>query len=82
MSVRGRIPKLFAAALLTGGLTAGAILLATQLRAQTPVPAPAAPVPSGARGNARGDSGDSAGPDPGNASAVLCRMGELAACQT
>jgi hypothetical protein len=56
MSTQGRIPKILAAALLTGGLSAGALTLASQLHAQTPpaTPAPAAapaaaatPVPAG-----------------------------------
>ena len=53
MSTRGRISKVLAAALLAGGLSAGALMLATQLRAQAPAPpapanAPAAtPVPAG-----------------------------------
>ena len=36
---RARISKILAAALLTGGATATALTLATQLRAQTPPPA-------------------------------------------
>lgn len=52
MSTRGRISKVLAAALLTGGLTAGALILTTQLRAQTAAPATptssaAAAVPAG-----------------------------------
>ncbi len=45
MSIKGRFPKVLAAALLTGGVSAAALMLATQLRAQTPPapPAPAAP---------------------------------------
>jgi hypothetical protein len=45
MSTQGRIAKVLAAALLSGGLSAGVLLLATQLRAQTP-PAPATPSPA------------------------------------
>ena len=55
MSIKGRIPKVLAAALLTGGVSAAALMLATQLRAQTPPPpappaaaAPAAAVPPAA----------------------------------
>ena len=41
MRIQGRIPKILAAALLTGGLSAAALVLAPQLYAQTPPPAPA-----------------------------------------
>jgi hypothetical protein len=44
MSTRGRIPKILAAALLTGGLSTSALMLTTQLRAQAPAPLPPAPV--------------------------------------
>jgi hypothetical protein len=49
MSIRALVSKTLAAALLTSGLTAGALILATQLRAQTPPPAaqPATPLPPG-----------------------------------
>ncbi len=53
MSTQGRIAKILVAALLTGGLSAGLMMLETQLHAQTPAPAapPAAaaatPVPAG-----------------------------------
>ena len=43
MSDQSRIPKLFAAALLAGGLSAGAVFVAGGLSAQTAPPAPAAP---------------------------------------
>jgi hypothetical protein len=50
MSIQGRpqarIPKVLAVALLTGGVTATALMLATQLRAQTPPPAAAPPPPA------------------------------------
>lgn len=48
MSTRGRMSKVLAAALLTSGLTFGAIILTTQLRAQTPAPATPAPGTSAA----------------------------------
>jgi len=45
--MRGRIAKLLAAALTAGGMTATALMLATQLRAQTPPPSlPAASPPA------------------------------------
>jgi hypothetical protein len=47
MSTRGRIAKVVAAALLTGAMAAGVLMLATQLRAQTAPPAAPAPAPAG-----------------------------------
>jgi len=47
MSTHGRITRILAAALVTGGLTASALLMAPQLLAQTPQPA-AAPPPAAA----------------------------------
>ena len=43
MSIKGRIPKVLAAALLTGGVSAAALMMVTQLRAQTTPAAPPAP---------------------------------------
>lgn len=43
---QGRISRILGAALLTGGVTAGALMLATQIRAQTPPPAAAPPPPA------------------------------------
>ena len=50
MSNNGRVSKVLAAALLTGAISAGVLMLATQLRAQTPATAtpPAAPPPAAA----------------------------------
>ncbi len=45
---KARIPKVLAVALLTGGISAAALMLATQLRAQTPPPAAAPPPPAAA----------------------------------
>jgi len=56
MSSQGRMSKIIAAALLTGGVSAGVLMLVTQLRAQTPPPAAepappaAAPAPAAAPG--------------------------------
>ena len=75
MSNRGRMSKILAAALLTGGLTAAVLVMAPQMRAQTP-PAPRAPrrrPPPPAAAAARHDFDH-----PG---AVLRRMGELGACR-
>ena len=47
MSSQGRVSKIIAAALVTGGVSAGTLMLATQLRAQTP-PAAAEPTPPSA----------------------------------
>lgn len=43
MRIKGRIAKVLAAALLTGGLTASILVVSTRLQAQTPAAAPPAP---------------------------------------
>jgi hypothetical protein len=61
MRIERRISRLLAAALLAGGATAGVLVLAPQLRAQTPAPAPGAAAPAEV---APHPTGTQAGPVP------------------